>query len=78
MRIKPLTLKKANEIVTRYHRTTGPVHGHKFSVGLFDAKDKLVAVGIAGRPTARTLDDGQTIEIAGMRHYDCPQEDNRL
>jgi len=68
MRIRPLTLKKANEIITKYHRTTDPAHGHKFSMGLFDAKDKFVAVGIAGRPSARTLDDGEMTEVAGMRH----------
>jgi hypothetical protein len=46
-----------------HHRHSDPVVGHKFSVG---AKNdgKLVGVAICGRPIARYLDNGETIEIA--------------
>lgn len=36
--------------------------GHKFSVGVAN-DDVLVGVAIVGRPVARHLDDGQTLEV---------------
>jgi hypothetical protein len=57
----PITLKEANAFVARYHRHNKPTVGHKFSIGLALNGD-LVGVGIAGRPVARHLDDGRTLE----------------
>lgn len=45
------------------HRHNKPPRGHKFSIGLNDADDKLVGVVMAGRPVARALDDGLTLEV---------------
>ena len=62
MQFVPITLKKANAFVERYHRHNKQVRGHKFSIGL--AKDgELIGVAIAGRPVARHLDDGHTLEV---------------
>lgn len=36
--------------------------GHKFSLGLRDAAD-LCGVAIVGRPVARMIDDGMTLEV---------------
>jgi len=58
----PLTLQAANAFVGQYHRHNKPTVGHKFSVGLALNGD-LVGVGIAGRPVARHLDDGRTLEL---------------
>ena len=60
---RPVTLKQANEFISAYHRHNKPVAGHKFSIGLFDDENKLVGVAICGRPVARMLDDGLTLEI---------------
>ncbi len=60
--IKPITLKEANEFVKRFHRHHGPTTGHKFSVAVYDGS-RLVGVAIAGRPVARHLDDGLTLEV---------------
>lgn len=57
----PLTLVAANAFVARYHRHNKPTVGHKFSIGLV-SNGTLVGVGIAGRPVARHLDDGMTLE----------------
>ena len=62
LEIRPITLRDANEFVQERHRHNGPTRGHKFSVAVYDG-DKLVGVGIVGRPVARRLDDGLTAEI---------------
>lgn len=60
--IVPVSLKEANAFVERNHRHHGPVVGHKFSIGCTDGK-KIVGVAIVGRPVARYLDDGLTLEV---------------
>jgi hypothetical protein len=62
MDIRPISLKFAQEFVREHHRHNKPPVGHKFSVGLF-AGEKCVGVAIAGRPIARMLDDGLTLEV---------------
>ena len=62
MKFKPISLKQANEFVAVYHRHNKPVAGHKFSIGLV-LDEKLVGVAICGRPVARMLDDGLTLEV---------------
>ena len=62
MEAVPLHLREANEFVAKYHRHNLPTVGGKFAVGA--ALDgKLVGVAIAGRPVARKLDDGKTLEV---------------
>src|SRR5262249_56200616 len=39
-----------------------PARGHKFSVGVANG-DVLVGVAMVGRPVARRLDDGHTLEV---------------
>ena len=62
MNFAPISLKIANDFVLACHRHNKPVAGHKFSIGLFD-NSKLVGVAICGRPVARMLDDGLTLEV---------------
>lgn len=62
MVIRPISLKLANEFVEKHHRHNKKVRGHKWSLGLYE-EDKLIGVGIVGRPVARLLDDGLTLEI---------------
>ena len=62
MRIIPLTLRQANAFVDNHHRHSRATRGHKFSIGL-QHEGELVGVAIAGRPVARALDDGLTIEV---------------
>lgn len=60
--ICPLSLAEANAFVAQHHRHHGPVQGHKFSLGLVEG-DEVVGVAIVGRPVARHLDDGLTLEV---------------
>ncbi|EPL0580229.1 XF1762 family protein [Pseudomonas aeruginosa] len=48
--------------MAQHHRHHGPVQGHKFSLGLA-ADGRIVGVAIVGRPVARHLDDGMTLEV---------------
>src|SRR5947199_9619686 len=58
----PLHLRKANEFVAKHHRHNPPTAGGKFALGA-SVDGKLVEVAIAGRPVARRLDDGKTLEV---------------
>ena len=60
--VRPITLREANEFVVQHHRHHSKTTGHKFSVSVVN-DESLVGVAIAGRPVARCLDDGLTLEI---------------
>jgi hypothetical protein len=57
--------EQANSLVRRFHRHHGPVTGFKFAIGLRRGTE-IVGVVIAGRPVARLLDDGATLEITRL------------
>jgi hypothetical protein len=62
LEIVPMKLNEANEFVRQLHRHHKPVPGCKFCIGV--AKDgQIVGVAIVGRPVARILDDGWTLEV---------------
>ena len=63
LKIIPVSLKAANAYVAENHRHHKPVTGHKFSIAVSDDKDTLRGVAIIGRPVARMLDDGWTLEV---------------
>lgn len=60
--LTPINLKTANAFVQQHHRHHKPTRGHKFSIGVSD-NGALVGVAICGRPVARRLDDGYTLEV---------------
>lgn len=60
--LQPVTYAEACEYVTQYHRHHIPPQGHKFSIAVADA-DKVVGVVMIGRPVARHLDNGRTLEV---------------
>lgn len=62
LRLVPTTLSEANDFVRRFHRHSKPVVGQKWSVAVADQAG-VRGVAIAGRPVARGLDNGLTIEI---------------
>lgn len=63
LRIKPISLKEANEYVSKYHRHHKPTVGHKFSIGCVDDNNELCGVAICGRPVSRHYDNGEILEI---------------
>lgn len=62
LEIRPTHLKPAREFVGKYHRHNIPPVGGKFAISCFEG-ERLCGVAICGRPTARKLDDGATLEI---------------
>jgi hypothetical protein len=62
LRTVPVTFAQACQFVADWHRHHRPPVGHKFSLGVADA-EVLVGVAIVGRPVARMLDDGLTLEV---------------
>jgi len=60
--LQPITYKEACEFVRRYHRHHLPPQGWKFGIAANDG-DKIVGVVTVGRPVARMLDDGLTLEV---------------
>lgn len=63
LRIVPTTLAEANEFVRRFHRHHRPVPGAKFCIAVADDGGVVHGVAIVGRPVARFLDDGWTLEV---------------
>ncbi len=59
--IHPINLAEANAFVAVHHRHHKPVPGAKFAIGVADGAVRGVA--IVGRPVARRLQDGYTLEV---------------
>lgn len=58
----PMKLKEAAAFVENFHRHNKAPQGGLFAVGASDGS-RLVGVAIVGRPVARTLDNGETVEV---------------
>lgn len=71
----PLPLAEANAFVVEHHRHHGRVIGHKFCLGAVtqgaDGAVVIRGVAIVGRPVARRLDDGLTLEITRVATDGC-------
>jgi len=52
LKVFPLTLGQANDLVAKLHRHHKPVVGHRFSIGV-KLGDDIVGAAIVGRPTGR-------------------------
>lgn len=64
LEIVPLNLDEANAYVAKFHRHHKPTVGHKFSLGVADETGTVRGVAIVGRPVARHLDNGWTLEVS--------------
>ena len=60
--VVPVSFADACAFVADWHRHHAPPVGHKFSIGVADGT-RLVGVAIVGRPVARHLDNGSTLEL---------------
>lgn len=72
LQIVPMDLSDANEFIRRHHRHHPPVVGHKFSLGVVDEAGAIRGVATIGRPVARRLDDGWTLEVNRVATDGCP------
>ena len=62
LELRPIDLQQARQFVGENHRHNKPPCGHKFSITCYD-NGRLCGVAMVGRPIARRLDDGLTLEI---------------
>jgi hypothetical protein len=60
--VVPIDFAEANAFVRQHHRHHKPMPGAKFSIAVSDG-EKIVGVAMVGRPVARMLDDGWTLEV---------------
>lgn len=75
--IVPVKLAEANAFVLRHHRHHKPAVGHRFSLGVA-LGGEIVGVAIAGRPVARGLDDGWTLEVTRVATDGTPNACSKL
>jgi hypothetical protein len=74
----PLTYAEAAAFVLEHHRHHRPPVGHKFSIGAANDAGQIVGVAMVGRPVARALDDGLTLEINRVATDGTPNANSLL
>lgn len=62
LEITPISLAEANAFVTKMHRHHKAVPGAKFCIAVSE-NESVRGVVIVGRPVARLLDNGWTLEV---------------
>lgn len=63
MKAVPIKRKEANAYISNYHRHHKPSQGDMYRLGCENDDGDLVGVIQVGRPIARRLDDGKTLEV---------------
>lgn len=61
----PLTQRQAAEYIAAHHRHHRPARGDVFRIGA-EVDERLVGVVQCGRPAARGLQDGRTLEVTRL------------
>ena len=64
LHLVPIRFRDACDFVSLHHRHHLPPVGCKFCIGVATEANELVGVAIVGRPVARFLDDGLTLEVS--------------
>ncbi len=62
LRIVPITQKEAQAYIKKHHRHHNASVGSVFQIAVAQG-DKIVGVAMVGRPVARHLQDGWTLEV---------------
>lgn len=70
--VVPCTLDEARAFIKQHHRHHLPPVGHKFSLAVADEAGVVRGVATVGRPVARLLDDGWTLEVNRVATDGCP------
>jgi hypothetical protein len=69
--VVPIDLSEAKAFIAQHHRHHIPPVGHKFSVAVADESGTVRGVATIGRPVARRLDDGWTLEVNRVATDGC-------
>lgn len=78
LELRPVSLREARRYVGEHHRHNLPPRGWLFGVGLVDEHERLVGVGIAGRPSSRLLQTGRCVELLRVCTDGTPNACSRL
>ena len=70
--IVPLLRDEAQQFVREHHRHHTPAVGDVFRLGVADEDGNVRGVAMVGRPVARHLDDGWTLEVNRVATDGCP------
>lgn len=76
--IIPITFRRAAAFIAEHHRHNKPPRGGKFAIGVCDEVGDLRGVLTAGRPVARSYDDGLTLEVNRSATDGCPNANSAL
>lgn len=72
LHVVPIAFDEACAFITEHHRHHVPPVGHKFSLAVADESGVVRGVACIGRPVARRLDDGWTLEVTRVATDGCP------
>lgn len=79
LQLLPVSLRSANAFVQEHHRYHRPVQGAKFALAVtLSGSDRIRGVAIVGRPVARHLDDGWTLEVTRLCADGSPNACSKL
>jgi len=76
--VQPIAFREASAFVRDHHRHHPSPQGWKWGISLTDDADQIVGVAMAGRPVARMLDNGRTIEVTRVCTLGGPNACSRL
>lgn len=71
LHVLPVTLRDARAYVNAHHRHLRAPAGAKLATGVRDDRQRLRGVAVLGRPVARRLDNGSTIEVTRVATDGC-------
>lgn len=77
LKLTPLTLKQANELVANWHRHHKPVVGHRFSIGV-SVNGSYVGAAITGRPVGRETAQYTVAEVTRLVTDGTPHACSKL
>ncbi|MFE0207066.1 XF1762 family protein [Streptomyces sp. NPDC058985] len=78
LHLVPVRFADAAAFVATWHRHHQPPVGCKFCMGVADNEGILRGVAIIGRPVARHLDNGQTLEVTRTATDGTPNANSML
>lgn len=70
--IVPLTQREAAAFIREHHRHHPPSRGDVFRIGVADETGRVRGVAMVGRPVARHMADGLTLEVTRVATDGCP------
>lgn len=76
--LRPVTRDEARGFVREHHRHHGWPTGFLWLHGLHDDAGDLIGVAVCGRPVARGLDDGLTVEVTRCCTDTSPNAPSKL